>query len=91
MAGRTEPFLDEKRTRSGPSPARAAKSNGRVVSKSVAAAAPVGFASQGVKDNDIFSLPKSDWELLGIITLIGSLVRLFRISQPTSVVFDEVQ
>jgi dolichyl-phosphate-mannose-protein mannosyltransferase len=50
-----------------------------------------GFASEGVKDHDIFSLPGSDWQLLALITLVGSFVRLFRIYQPTSVVFDEVQ
>jgi dolichyl-phosphate-mannose-protein mannosyltransferase len=50
-----------------------------------------GFQSDGVKDNDIFNLPSSDWQLLGLLTLLGSFVRLFRIYQPTSVVFDEVQ
>jgi dolichyl-phosphate-mannose-protein mannosyltransferase len=51
----------------------------------------VSYASEGVKDNDIFSLPSSDWQLLGLVTLIGAFVRLFRLSQPSSVVFDEVQ
>ncbi|KAK5955149.1 Dolichyl-phosphate-mannose--protein mannosyltransferase 1 [Knufia fluminis] len=48
------------------------------------------YASDGVKDNDIFLLPGSDFQVLGLITLVGALVRLFRIYQPTSVVFDEV-
>lgn len=93
MAGRvsSHEHLEEKKIRSSSrSPARAPKtSNGRA--KGTTVQAPKGFASQGVKDNDIFKLPKSDWELLAIITVIGSLVRLFRLSQPTSVVFDEVQ
>ena len=59
--------------------------NGHTKSKAV------GYASEGVKDNDIFNLPSSDWQLLGVLTLIGALVRLFRLSQPSSVVFDEVQ
>jgi len=49
------------------------------------------YASEGVKDNDITKLGSSDWELLGVLTLVGTFVRLFRIYQPTSVVFDEVQ
>jgi dolichyl-phosphate-mannose-protein mannosyltransferase len=44
-----------------------------------------------VKNNDIFNLPGSDWQLLTALTLIASVVRLFRIAQPSSVVFDEVQ
>ncbi|KAK5069940.1 Dolichyl-phosphate-mannose--protein mannosyltransferase 1 [Lithohypha guttulata] len=48
------------------------------------------YASEGVRDNDIFLLPGSDYQILGLITIIGALVRLFRIYQPTSVVFDEV-
>lgn len=53
--------------------------------------ATIGYQSEGVKDNDIFSLPGSDWQFLTLLTVIGSFVRLFRLSQPTSVVFDEVQ
>ena len=49
------------------------------------------YRSQGVTDNDIFLLPASDFQLLGLITAIAALVRLFRIYQPSSVVFDEVQ
>jgi len=36
-------------------------------------------------------LPASDWQVLGFTTLLGAIVRLFRIYQPSSVVFDEVQ
>lgn len=49
------------------------------------------YASDGVKENDIFNLPGSDYKLLALLTLIAATVRLFRIYQPTSVVFDEVQ
>jgi len=49
------------------------------------------YRSEGVRDNDIFLLPGSDYQVLGLLTAIGAIVRLFRIYQPTSVVFDEVQ
>ena len=49
------------------------------------------YGSDGVHDNDIFMLPASDYQLLGILTVVAAVVRLFRIYQPTSVVFDEVQ
>lgn len=48
------------------------------------------YASEGVKDNDIFLLPASDWQVLGALVVVAAAVRLFRLSQPTSVVFDEV-
>jgi dolichyl-phosphate-mannose-protein mannosyltransferase len=49
------------------------------------------YRSEGVKDNDIFLLPASDFQLLGALTVVAAAVRLFRIYQPSSVVFDEVQ
>lgn len=52
---------------------------------------PTDYSSHGVKDNDIFLLPGSDFQLLGVLTAIAAMVRLFRIYQPSSVVFDEVQ
>ena len=52
---------------------------------------PVDYSSHGVTDNDIFILPGSDFQLLGLLTLVAAVVRLFRIYQPSSVVFDEVQ
>ena len=52
---------------------------------------PVDYTSHGVKDNDIFLLPGSDFQLLGFLTFVACVVRLFRIYQPSSVVFDEVQ
>ena len=56
-----------------------------------AKAKPTDYSSHGVTDNDIFMLPASDLQLLGILTLVAAVVRLFRIYQPSSVVFDEVQ
>ena len=49
------------------------------------------YGSEGVTDNDIFVLPGSDFQLLGVLTVVATVVRLFRIYQPSSVVFDEVQ
>lgn len=50
-----------------------------------------GYTSDGVRDNDVLKMPGSDWQLLGVLTVVAAIVRLFRIYQPTSVVFDEVQ
>lgn len=49
------------------------------------------YTSEGVQDNDIFLLPVSDYQVMLVLTILGAIVRLFRIYQPTSVVFDEVQ
>lgn len=49
------------------------------------------YASDGVKDNDIFLLPAMDYYIMAGMTALACAVRLFRIYQPTSVVFDEVQ
>ena len=49
------------------------------------------YTSEGVDDNDVFLLPVSDYNVMVILTILGAIVRLFRIYQPTSVVFDEVQ
>lgn len=49
------------------------------------------YASDGVTDNDIFNLPSSDYKALVVVTIVAAVVRLFRIYQPSSVVFDEVQ
>jgi dolichyl-phosphate-mannose-protein mannosyltransferase len=45
----------------------------------------------GIKDNDIFLLPSSDYSIMVLLTIVAVAVRLFRIHQPSSVVFDEVQ
>jgi dolichyl-phosphate-mannose-protein mannosyltransferase len=52
---------------------------------------PKSYASEGATDNDIFLLPTNDYKIMGVMTALATAVRLFRISQPTSVVFDEVQ
>lgn len=52
---------------------------------------PDDYTSEGVEDNDVFLLPVSDYQVMMGITLLAAAVRLFRIYQPTSVVFDEVQ
>lgn len=49
------------------------------------------YKSDGVEDNDVFLLPGSDYILMLGVTVLAAAVRVFRISQPTSVVFDEVQ
>ncbi|KAF2839036.1 glycosyltransferase family 39 protein [Patellaria atrata CBS 101060] len=69
------------------SPNRAKNANGRQVAPK---SKHKDYTSELVKDNDIFELPSSDWTFVAILTFIGALVRLFRLSQPTSVVFDEV-
>ncbi|KAK2839239.1 hypothetical protein FQN49_006341, partial [Arthroderma sp. PD_2] len=48
------------------------------------------YRSDGVKDYDVLNLPVSDYKIMLVITAIATVVRLFRIYQPTSVVFDEV-
>lgn len=49
------------------------------------------YTSDGVDDNDVFLLPFTDFQVMILVTVVGAVVRLFRIYQPTSVVFDEVQ
>ena len=49
------------------------------------------YTSEGIADHDIFLLPGSDYQALIVVTLLAAVVRLFRIYQPSSVVFDEVQ
>ncbi|KAF3760071.1 family 39 glycosyltransferase [Cryphonectria parasitica EP155] len=48
------------------------------------------YTSEGVEDNDVFLLPISDYQVMIGVTILGAIVRLFRIYQPDSVVFDEV-
>jgi len=48
------------------------------------------YTSDGVVDNDVFLLPGSDYQVMGVLTLLAAVIRLFRIYQPSSVVFDEV-
>lgn len=60
-------------------------------SKAVAKSSKKSYASEGVQDNDIFLLPAEDYQVMGAMTVLAFAVRLFRIYQPSSVVFDEVQ
>lgn len=69
------------KTRSGRSPTPQAQA---VSSKSK------DYTSEGVRDNDITNLEATDYEVLGVVTIVALFVRLFRIYQPSSVVFDEV-
>ncbi|KAG4431792.1 hypothetical protein IFR05_012731 [Cadophora sp. M221] len=48
------------------------------------------YTSEGVEDNDVFLLPGSDYQIMVGVTFLAAVVRLFRIYQPSSVVFDEV-
>jgi dolichyl-phosphate-mannose-protein mannosyltransferase len=73
--------------RSGRSPSRSPRPKNR----KKAPATTSSYASEGVQDNNIFNLPSSDYRALALLTLIAAVVRLFRIYQPSSVVFDEVQ
>jgi hypothetical protein len=49
------------------------------------------YTSEGVVDSDVFLLPVSDYQTMFLVTIVAAVVRLFRIYQPSSVVFDEVQ
>lgn len=82
------PSLEEPKKARSKSRSPARKANGNHKARS----APVkSYKSEGVSNHDIFSLPGSDWQLLLVLIAIGGVVRLWRINQPTSVVFDEVQ
>lgn len=52
---------------------------------------PDDYTSEGVDDNDVFLLPICDYQVMLGVTILAAIVRLFRIYQPSSVVFDEVQ
>jgi dolichyl-phosphate-mannose-protein mannosyltransferase len=49
------------------------------------------YQSDGVEDNDVFLLPLSDYWVALALILVATIVRVYKIYQPTSVVFDEVQ
>jgi dolichyl-phosphate-mannose-protein mannosyltransferase len=49
------------------------------------------YKSDGVNDNDVFLLPGPDYVAAFGVTVLATIVRLFKIYLPTSVVFDEVQ
>ncbi|KAG5950612.1 hypothetical protein E4U53_004755 [Claviceps sorghi] len=48
------------------------------------------YKSDGVEDHDVFLLPLSDYLISLALMFLGAIVRIFRIYQPSSVVFDEV-
>lgn len=49
------------------------------------------YKSDGVEDNDVFLLPGPDYVAALGVTVLSTIVRLYKIYMPTSVVFDEVQ
>ena len=51
----------------------------------------IPYTSEGVEDNDVFGLPASDYNIMFLTTILAAIVRFYRIYQPSSVVFDEVQ
>lgn len=51
---------------------------------------PGSYKSDGVEDHDVFLLPLSDYLAALAVTVVAAVVRVFRIYQPSSVVFDEV-
>ena len=84
-----------------PSPSLTVPGQGKARSKSrsksrskkgkSASARSTSYKSDGVDDHDVFLLPVSDyWIVLGL-TLVALAVRVYKIYQPSSVVFDEVQ
>lgn len=72
--------------KTGRSPSRSPRPKDR----KKAAARASNYGSEGIVNNDIFSLPTSDYKALAFMTIVAAIVRLFRIYQPSSVVFDEV-
>jgi hypothetical protein len=77
--------------RASPQPPAAANPPSQKPKNNKAAKRKDDYTSDGVEDNDVFLLPGSDFQLVLAITVVCAAVRLFRIYQPTSVVFDEVQ
>ena len=86
-AGAKPPAL---RASSSPSPPPSVKANKPPKSKALVKRRD-DYGSDGVKDNDVFLLPLHDYQTMICLTILAAVVRLFRIWQPTSVVFDEVQ
>lgn len=73
------------------SPARASTPPSAHTRSKTKAKSATDYTSEGVEDNDVFLLPVSDYQVMIAVTVLAAVVRLFRIYQPTSVVFDEVQ
>ncbi|PGH09533.1 dolichyl-phosphate-mannose-protein mannosyltransferase [Blastomyces parvus] len=74
-------------TRNGRSPSRSPGPKNR---KKAAASKKLDYSSEGISDYDILQLPVSDYKIMLLLTAVAVVVRLFKIYQPTSVVFDEV-
>lgn len=74
--------------RNGRSPSRSPGHRNR---KKAAASKKLDYSSEGISDYDVLQLPVSDYKIVLLLTAVSVVVRLFRIYQPTSVVFDEVQ
>ncbi|KAK0633741.1 glycosyltransferase family 39 protein [Immersiella caudata] len=73
-----------------PSPSPSPQPQASVAKPKTAAKRKLDYTSEGVEDNDVFLLPVSDYQVMILVTIAAAAVRLFRIYQPTSVVFDEV-
>lgn len=58
--------------------------------KSKKAKKNASYKSDGVEDNDVFLLPGPDYVAALGVTVLATVVRLYKIYMPTSVVFDEV-
>ncbi|KAA8645666.1 hypothetical protein EYZ11_002492 [Aspergillus tanneri] len=87
MAPKSKEALEvQPRSGSQRSPSRSPKPKNRKKTP----ASMSSYASEGVRDNNIFNLPTSDYKALVLVTMVAAVVRLFRIYQPSSVVFDEV-
>jgi dolichyl-phosphate-mannose-protein mannosyltransferase len=94
MASRTTSgsYLGEKpKKRSGRSRSRSPRPETKKQQQQQKTKKVQGYASEGVSDHDIFNLKADDYYMLTVITLVAAIVRIFRIYQPSSVVFDEVQ
>ncbi|PGH10592.1 hypothetical protein AJ79_05415 [Helicocarpus griseus UAMH5409] len=72
-------------TRNGPRSSPGPKNEAKAASKKRS-----DYGSEGVGDYDVLQLPISDYKIMLVVTAIAFVVRLFRIYQPSSVVFDEV-
>ena len=67
------------------------KSRSRSRAKAKKNTKDTSYKSDGVEDHDVFLLPVSDYGVVAVLTILGAIVRMFRIYNPPSVVFDEVQ
>ena len=87
LTAESQPLLRERSRSRSPNRSSKKKSSSNKGNKTVSRLGD--YATN--KDHDIFSLPNSDYSVMLILTAVALCVRLFRIYQPSSVVFDEVQ